>query len=125
MSDKWENAMLKAPTAKNYFDLRAICPEVCAAIAITEAQAHSKRSVSRQDQEWFIIQAETWVRWFHANNRNWHARLEREADSDRDFVAMFLNHWAEAFLQDPGSYKERHPILNELQMVIPTGDIAS
>ena len=103
--------LCKPPTPKLHFELRALIPAIIATFAIIDAQVRAKKAVSEQDREWFIEQAETWVRWFHANNRQWRKRLERESNTDRDFVLAFLNHWADAFVQNPGTYKKRHPIL--------------
>lgn len=100
----------KPPTPRRYFEMRALCPEPAASFAITDAQARAKVAIGEQDQAWFIQQAETWVRWLHANNRIWRTRLDRESNDDRDFVLAFLNHWADAFVKDPGTYKHRHPI---------------
>ena len=101
----------KPPTPQSYFEMRALCPEIVASSAITDAQARAKKAVNEQDQVWFINQAETWVRWFHANNRKWRNKLERESNNDRDFVLVFLNHWADAFVRNPNTYKKRHPII--------------
>ena len=53
---------------------------------------------------------DTWLRWFHANSKEWRKKLERESSDDRDFILMFVRHWARAFIMDPQAYKERHPI---------------
>jgi hypothetical protein len=105
--------LCKPPTPRNHFDCRAICPEIIASLAITDAQVRAKKSVSDQDRAWFIQQAETWVRWLHANNRRWRKRLDRESSEDRDFVLVFVNHWADSFLVNPDTYKRRHPILGQ------------
>jgi hypothetical protein len=105
--------LCKSPTPQRHFEMRAICPEVIASFAITDALARTKNAVSEQDRTWFVEQAETWVRWFHANNRQWRNRLERESDDDRDFVLAFMNHWADAFVRNPEAYKKRHPILGQ------------
>ena len=105
--------LCKPPTPKRHFDMRAICPEIIGSLAITDAQARAKNAVSEQDRAWFIQQAETWVRWFHANNRKWRNRLDRESNDDRDFVLAFVNHWADAFVRNPEAYKKRHPILGQ------------
>ena len=97
--------LCKPPTPKLHFEMRAICPDIIAFSAIIDAQARVKKAVSERDQEWFIHQAETWVRWFHANNRKWRGKLERESNDDRDFVLAFVNHWADAFLRSPEAYK--------------------
>lgn len=114
----------KPPTPKLYFEMRALCPEIVAASAITDAQARAKKAVSKRDQEWFIKQAETWMRWCHANDRHWLTRLERECDEDRDYVLAFVNHWADAFVQDPKQYKRRHPIESLAERRISNGDIS-
>jgi hypothetical protein len=100
--------LCKPPTPKRHFEMRAICPSIIATFAITDAQARAKSAVSEQDQAWFVDHAETWVRWFHANNRQWCKRLDRESNDDRDFVVAFVNHWADAFVSSPESYKHRH-----------------
>ena len=105
--------MCKPPTPKLHFGTRALCPAIIASIAITDAQARAKKAASEPDQAWFIQHAETWVRWFHANNRQWRKKLERESNDDRDFLLAFLNHWADAFVQNPGTYKNRHPIIGQ------------
>ena len=101
----------KPPTPKGLFENRALSPEIVAALAITDAQARAKKAVSDQDQEWFIKQAETWVRWLHANNPQWRNKLDRESNNDRDFVSRFLNHWADAIVRNPSAYKKRHPLI--------------
>ena len=105
--------MCKPPTPKLHFEKRALCPEIAASIAITDAQVRAKKAASEPDREWFVEQAETWVRWFHANNPQWRRKLERESNDDRDFVLAFLNHWADAFVQNPDAYKSRHPLLGQ------------
>jgi hypothetical protein len=105
--------LCKPPTPQRHFEMRAICPEIIASTAIIDAQARAKNAVSEQDRAWFIQHAETWVRWFHANNRKWRNKLERESNDDRDFVLVFVNHWADAFLRNPDAYKCRHPILDQ------------
>jgi len=105
--------LCKPPTPKLHFQRRAICPEFIASCAITDAQDRAKKGVSEQDRKWFIQQAETWVRWFHANNLKWRKKLERKSNEDRDFVLAFVNHWAGAFVRNPEAYKKRHPILGQ------------
>ena len=105
--------LCKPPTPKLHFENRALCPAIIASLAITDAEFRAKKPVSEQDQAWFIQQAETWVRWLHANNRKWRKRLEQESNEDRDFVLAFVNHWANAFVNDPQTYKGRHPILGQ------------
>jgi hypothetical protein len=105
--------LCKPPTPKRHFEMRAICPEIIASLAITDALARVKKAVSQRDQAWFIQQVETWVRWFHANNRKWRNKLDRESDDDRDFVLAFVDHWADAFVRNPDTYKRRHPILGQ------------
>jgi hypothetical protein len=113
----------KPPTPKLYFEMRALCPEIAAASAINDAQARARKAVSKRGQEWFIKQAEIWVRWFHANDRRWHTRLERESDEDRDTIFAFLNHWADAFVQDPEQYRRRHSIESLDERRISNGDV--
>ena len=105
--------LCKPPTPKRHFEMRAICPAILASFAIADAATRAKKAISEQDQAWFIDQAETWVRWFHANNRQWRRKLDRENNDDRDFVLAFLNHWANAFISDPEMYKRRHPVLGQ------------
>jgi hypothetical protein len=105
--------LCKPPTPKRHFEMRAICPEIIAASAISDAQARAKKGVCEPERAWFIQQAETWVRWFHANNRRWRKKLERESNDDRDFVLAFMNHWSDAFLRNPDTYRRRHPILGQ------------
>jgi hypothetical protein len=105
--------LCKPPTPKGHFEMRAICPEIIASSVIIDAQARVKKSVSEQDRTWFIQQAGTWVRWFHANNRKWRNRLERESNDDRDFVLVFMNYWADTFVRNLEAYKKRHPILGQ------------
>jgi hypothetical protein len=105
--------LCKPPTPKRHFEMRAICPEIIASSAITDAQGRAKNALSEPEGVWFIQQAETWVRWFHANNRKWRKALERESNGDRDFVLAFVNHWADAFVRNPNTYKRRHPILSQ------------
>jgi hypothetical protein len=105
--------LCKPPTPKLHFESRALCPAIIASLAITDAQVRAKKSTSGPDQEWFVEQAETWVRWFHANDRKWRKKLARENDDDRDFVLAFVNHWADAFVQNPGTYKSQHPLLGQ------------
>jgi hypothetical protein len=105
--------LCKPPTPQCHFEMRAICPAIVASCAITDALARAKNAVSELDRAWFIQQAETWVRWFHANNRQWRNRLDRERNDDRDFVLVFMNHWADAFVRNPEAYKKRHPILGQ------------
>ena len=105
--------LCKPPTPQHHFQMRAIRPETIASLVITDAQTRAKKSVSERDQEWFIQQAETWVRWLHANNRKWRGKLERGSNDDRDFVLAFANHWADAFVRNPEAYKKRHPILGQ------------
>jgi hypothetical protein len=105
--------LCKPPTPKLHFDSRAICPAIIASFAITDAQARARKPVSEQDREWFVDQAETWVRWFHANNPKWRKKLERESNDDRDFVSRFVNHWACAFVSNPQTYKSQHPLLSQ------------
>jgi hypothetical protein len=105
--------LCKPPTPKRHFEMRAICPAIIASLAITDAQARAKRAVSEKDRTWFIQQAETWVRWLHANNRRWRKKLNRESNDDRDFVLAFVNHWADAFVRNPKAYKKRHPTLGQ------------
>ena len=105
--------LCKPPTPKSHFEMRALCPTIIASFAITDAQTRAKKPVSEQDQEWFINQAETWVRWFHANNPKWRKKLDRESNDDRDFVLAFVNHWADAFVKHPGVYKSQHPLLRQ------------
>ena len=105
--------LCKPPTPQRHFEMRAICPAILAFCAVTDAQARAKKAISEQDQEWFTQQAETWVRWFHANNGKWRKKLERESNDDRDFVLAFVNHWADAFVRNPEAYKKRHPILGQ------------
>jgi hypothetical protein len=93
--------LCKPPTPKRYFEMRALCPEIIASLAITDAQARAKKAISEQDRAWFIDHAETWVRWFHANSLKWRKKLDRENDDDRNFVMAFLNHWADAFVSAP------------------------
>ena len=103
----------KPPTPKHHFESRAICPKIITSIAIAEAHARAKKSVSEQDREWFVEQAETWVRWLHANSLKWRKKLDRENNDDRDFLLAFLNHWADAFVSDPQTYEQRHPLLGQ------------
>jgi hypothetical protein len=105
--------LCKPPTPKRHFEMRAICPEIIASFAITDAQARAKKAVSERDRAWFIMQAEAWVRWFHANNRKWRGKLKRGSNDDRDFVLAFANHWADAFVRNPEAYKRRHHILGQ------------
>jgi hypothetical protein len=105
--------LCKPPTPKLHFETRALCSEIIASLAITDAQVRARKAVSEEDQAWFIQQAETWVRWFHANNPQWRKRLERESNGDRDIVSRFVNHWADAFVQNPGVYKSQHPLLGQ------------
>ena len=104
--------LCKPPTPKRHFEMRALCPAVIASLAITDAQARAKK-ITPQDQAWFIDQAATWVRWFHANNPKWRKKLDRESNDDRDFVLAFVNHWADAFVKNTGVYKSRHPLLGQ------------
>jgi hypothetical protein len=105
--------LCKPPTPKLHFESRALCPAIIASLAITDAEVRAKKAVNEQDQAWFIDQAETWVRWFHANNRQWRMKLDRESNDDRDFVLAFVNHWADAFVKNTGVYKSRHPLLGQ------------
>jgi hypothetical protein len=105
--------LCKPPTPICHFDSRAICPEIIASFAITDAEVRAKKAVNEQDQAWFIDQAERWVRWFHANNRQWRMKLDRESNDDRDFVLAFVNHWADAFVNNTGVYKSQHPLLGQ------------
>jgi len=61
--------LCKPPTPKRHFEMRALCPEIIASLAITDAESRANKPVGDRDRDWFINQAETWVRWFHANNR--------------------------------------------------------
>jgi hypothetical protein len=105
--------LCKPPTPKLHFEMRALCPEIFASLAITDAQARAKKPVGEQDRAWFVDQAETWLRWLHANNPKWRKKLDRESNDDRDFVLAFLNYWADAFVQNPGTYKSQHPLLGQ------------
>jgi hypothetical protein len=105
--------LCKPPTPKRHFESRALCPAIIASLAIADAQVRASKSLTDQDQAWFIQQAETWVRWFHANNPKWRKKLERESNEDRDFVSQFVNHWADFFVQNPDAYKNRHPLLGQ------------
>jgi|ERR1019366_3234526 hypothetical protein len=105
--------LCKPPTPKRHFETRALCPAIIASLAIADAESRAKKPVSEQDREWFIQQAETWVRWFHANSRQWRMKLERESNGDRDFVSRFVSHWACAFVKNPGTYKSQHPLLGQ------------
>ena len=105
--------LCKPPTPKLHFETRAICPAIIASFAITDAEFRAKKPVSEQDREWFVEQAETWVRWFHANDRKWRTKLDRENDDDRNFVLAFANHWADAFVSNPQTYKSQHPLLGQ------------
>ena len=105
--------LCKPPTPKLHFETRALCPAIIASIAIIDAQVRAKKPVSEQDRAWFIDQAETWVRWFHANNPKWRKKLERESNDDRDFILAFVNHWADAFVKNLGTYKSQHPLLGQ------------
>ncbi len=101
----------KPPTPKGYFQDRAICPEIMASLVIVDAKTwKDAKNISKTDVEWFVRHTETWLRWFHANSVVWREKLERESSDDRDFVLMFVCHWARAFIMDPQAYKERHPI---------------
>ena len=51
--------LCKPPTPPRHFQMRAICPEIIASLAITDAQARAKKAVSERDREWFIHEAET------------------------------------------------------------------
>ena len=103
----------KPPTPRQHFELRALCLEIVATCAIADAQSRAKKIVSENDQAWFINQAATWVRWFHANSRKWRIKLDRANDDDRDFVNGFLNQWADSFVRSPSTYRKRHPILTQ------------
>ena len=105
--------LCKPPTPKLHFESRALCPAIIASLAIDDAESRANKSVSEQDQAWFIQHAETWVRWFHANNPKWRKKLDRESNDDRDFVLAFANHWANAFVQNPAVYKKCHPLLGQ------------
>ena len=105
--------LCKPPTPKSHFDRRAICPVIIASLAITDAQTRAKKAVNEQERAWFIQQAEAWVRWFHANNRQWRKKLDRENNDDRDFILAFVNHWADAFVKNLGTYKSQHPLLGQ------------
>src|SRR4051794_20619683 len=94
----------KPPTPKRHFEMGVLCLEIAVSCALIDAQSRAKKVVSKNDQAWFIVQAETWVRWFHANSRKWRIKLDRETDDDRDFVCGFLNHWADSFVQSPNTY---------------------
>ena len=85
-------------------------PEIMASLVIVDAKTLKDTNISKTDAEWFVRQTDTWLRWFHANSKVWRQKLERESSDDRDFILMFVRHWARAFIMDPQMYKRRHPI---------------
>ena len=58
------------------------------------------------DAEWFIEYVDHYIRWLHANKRDWKKRLEKSPDP-RPFVYGFVNHWLDAYEKNPVRFQQR------------------
>lgn len=106
----------KPPTAPDVFEDRTSLMLDVVIDTIVERASYDHRKatqqeklpVSDEDMAYFRTHSATWVRWFHANDPKWRRKLN--GNGGRDMVYMFVTHWLEAFLNDPDSYRVRHPM---------------
>lgn len=80
--------------AADFFDTRAINPRIMATVAIGD----------HPEADAFIEHTDCRVRRMYAIDAKWRRKLERESNADRDFILMFIRHWAEAFRNNPARY---------------------
>jgi hypothetical protein len=55
---------------------------------------------------WFVQHVDQYVRWLHANKRDWKRKLEKSRDP-RPFVYSFVRHWLDAYEQNPERFKRQ------------------
>ena len=64
------------------------------------------------DQAWFRQHADTWVRWFHANDPKWRAWLngKRKRIDPPSQLLIWFDHWLKAYSLNPDAYQKSHPL---------------
>ena len=101
------------PTSRDHFEDYALHPIIIARLAIEDVQVRKNQTLTAEQNQEFIQHSDVRLRWMHANNGGWQKRLDRQSNNDRDFIKVFVEHWAEAYLKDPVDYMLKHP-LNQL-----------
>lgn len=101
---------MKKPTSTKVFESRT---PLMLDVVITHVMEQKGirfpiNGITQQQLDNFANHANEWIRWFHANNKQWRKKIESNAG--REWLYTFVGHWCDAFKLNPDTYLQRHTL---------------